>query len=506
MQTSTSSTLSPSSSAFSGASAVATEPRQSAYAGYQIIRRNGAVVAFEPSKIAVALMKAFLAVHGTQGAASAGVREDVDTLTEAVVRGLLRSRPSGGTFHIEDVQDQVELGLMRGGHHEIARAYVLYRERRTQERAKSAAEQQAATLPTLTVIDRGQRVPLDLPALQALIESACAGLGDDVKAAPILAETQRNLYDGVSIDEVYKAAILASRTRIEHDPGYTRATARLLQHTIRREILGEEVTHADMATRYAEYFPQFIAKGVQNELLDERLQQFDLERLGAALKLKLSKTELKIGEQQLMLPVLYFGDIRLLPPTYQGASIVSNEIAGLTLQGGQLRSTSLRNEAGDEELGAMLGFVPLRNGGGLITTDRFNYAGADYAFNANRTSVGAWYAQLEDIYNQRHFSLKHSEPVGDWVLGANLGYFDSAEDGKQLAGEIDNQAFYSLLSAKLGGHTFYLGYQAMFGDHGLPRVFANVSPLGNEVPTFTFDSATTSTPAAVSRARSGSAT
>jgi len=97
---------------------------------YQIIRRNGAVVSFEPSKIAVAMMKAFLAVHGTQGAASASVRETVDELTQGVVRALLRSRPGGGTFHIEDVQDQVELGLMRGGHHEVARAYVLYRERR----------------------------------------------------------------------------------------------------------------------------------------------------------------------------------------------------------------------------------------------------------------------------------------------------------------------------------------------------------------------------------------
>ena len=111
----------------------------SAYAGYQIIRRNGAVVGFEPNKIAVALMKAFLAVHGTQGAASASVRETVDLLTETVVHGLLRSRPGGGTFHIEDVQDQVELGLMRGGHHEVARAYVLYRERRAQERAKQGA-------------------------------------------------------------------------------------------------------------------------------------------------------------------------------------------------------------------------------------------------------------------------------------------------------------------------------------------------------------------------------
>src|ERR1700748_1670343 len=108
----------------------------SAYQGYQILRRNGAVVSFEPSKISVALMKAFLAVHGTQGAASASVRETVDGLTESVVRALLRSRPAGGTFHIEDVQDHVELGLMRGDHHEVARAYVLYRERRAQERAK----------------------------------------------------------------------------------------------------------------------------------------------------------------------------------------------------------------------------------------------------------------------------------------------------------------------------------------------------------------------------------
>ena len=125
-------------------------PSTSAYQGYQIIRRNGAVVAFEPNKIAVALMKAFLAVHGTQGAASASVRETVDGLTEAVVRALLRSRPGGGTFHIEDVQDQVELGLMRGGHHEVARAYVLYRERRAQERAKQAQPAQPSPEPALT--------------------------------------------------------------------------------------------------------------------------------------------------------------------------------------------------------------------------------------------------------------------------------------------------------------------------------------------------------------------
>jgi ribonucleoside-diphosphate reductase alpha chain len=255
---------------------------QSAYAGYQIIRRNGAVVGFEPNKIAVALMKAFLAVHGTQGAASASVRETVESLTETVVRALLRSRPGGGTFHIEDVQDHVELGLMRSGHHEVARAYVLYRERRAQERSRQSTPAAAKT-SELHVLEKGQRVPLDMDALRGLIESACANLGVDVKAEPILAETRRNLYDGVPIDEVYKAAILAARTLIEKEPSYTRATARLLLHTIRREILGDEVTQAQMAERYAEYFPQFIKKGVEAELLDEKLMQFDLARLGAAL-------------------------------------------------------------------------------------------------------------------------------------------------------------------------------------------------------------------------------
>ncbi|MBH9553234.1 ribonucleoside-diphosphate reductase subunit alpha [Inhella sp. 4Y17] len=257
----------------------------SAYLAYHIIRRNGAVVAFEPSKIAVALMKAFLAVHGAQGAASASVRETVDGLTEAVVRALLRSRPGGGTFHIEDVQDHVELALMRGGHHEIARAYVLYRERRASDRAaKGEAPVAPPPAEALHVLDGGVRKPLDLAALQALIESACADLGSEVKAAPILAETQRNLYDGVALDEVYKAAILSARTLIENEPGYTRATARILLHTIRKEILGRETTQAEMAQRYVEYFPKYIKKGVEAELLDPRLAQYDLAKLGAALK------------------------------------------------------------------------------------------------------------------------------------------------------------------------------------------------------------------------------
>lgn len=208
----------------------------------------------------------------------------------------------------------------------------------------------------------------------------------------------------------------------------------------------------------------------------------DYSRLGLTFKARFSKTELKVGELQPNLPVLAFSDIRLLPPSYQGVSVSSGEIAGLTLQAGHLTTTSLRNEAGDEKMIAMLGHVPQRG----AESDGFNYVGGDYAFNTNRTSVSYWHGQLKDIYRQDFVGLKHSQPMGDWVLGANLGYYDAREDGDKLLGKIDNQAFFSLLSAKHGGHIFYVGYQAMYGDSAFPRVFANISPLGNEVPTYEF--------------------
>jgi len=284
MQTSTQTNPSRPPAAVGSAQAQATATAATAFSQYQIIRRNGAVVPFEPSKIAVAMMKAFLAVHGTQGAASASVRETVEELTHAVVRALMRSRPGGGTFHIEDVQDQVELGLMRGSHHEVARAYVLYRERRAQERQKAPAAEAASAEPALHVLDNGQRLPLDQNRLRQRIETACQGLSQDVSAEPIVQETLRNVYDGIPAEEVHKAAIMSARTLIERDPDYTYVTARLLLQSVAKEVLGQEVTQDELEQAYPSYFGRFIARGVEAELLDEAMLHFDLERLGAALR------------------------------------------------------------------------------------------------------------------------------------------------------------------------------------------------------------------------------
>ncbi|MEW6415254.1 MAG: ribonucleoside-diphosphate reductase subunit alpha [Pseudomonadota bacterium] len=261
--------------------APADAPADTRYADYKLIRRNGAVVGFEPGKISIAVTKAFIAVQGGQAAASARIRELVESITGQVVSALMRRQPNGGTFHIEDVQDQVELALMRSGEHEVARAYVLYREKRAQERA--AAKAAGVSEATLHVIEDGQKKPLDTARLAAILADACAGLGDNVRAEPIMQTVLRDLYDGVPMAEVEKALVLAARSMIEQDPAYSYVTARLLLNSIRHEVLGEAVTQAQMGERYAEYFPQFIKKGIAAELLDERLGHYDLERLGAVL-------------------------------------------------------------------------------------------------------------------------------------------------------------------------------------------------------------------------------
>ena len=253
-------------------------------AQYKVIRRNGAVVPFEPSKITIAMTKAFLAVAGGQGAASARVREEVAKLTDVVVAALMKRKPEGGAIHIEEIQDQVELALMRGGEHEVARAYVLYREKRSQERALEKASKGAKSeAPTISVVENGVAKPLDLARLTSLVKASCQGLAD-VDPERILKATLKDLYDGVPMDEVRKCVILAARTLIEKDPAYSFVTARLLLDSIRHEALGEEASQADMATTYAEYFPRFVKHGVKIGLLNETLLQYDMKKLGAALK------------------------------------------------------------------------------------------------------------------------------------------------------------------------------------------------------------------------------
>jgi ribonucleoside-diphosphate reductase alpha chain len=253
------------------------------FSQYKVIRRNGSVVAFEPSKITIAMTKAFLAINGGQGAASARVREQVANLTESVVAALIKRKPEGGAIHIEEIQDQVELALMRGGEHEVARAYVLYREKRSQERAAKGRSAAKPAEHVINVTENGAKKPLDLDRLTHLVKESCAGLSD-VEPERILKATLKDLYDGVAVEEVRKGVVLSARALIEKDPAYSYVTARLLLDALRFEALGEEATQADMTAKYPEYFPRFVRHGVKIGLLNDALLQFDMKKLGAALK------------------------------------------------------------------------------------------------------------------------------------------------------------------------------------------------------------------------------
>jgi len=208
----------------------------------------------------------------------------------------------------------------------------------------------------------------------------------------------------------------------------------------------------------------------------------DFGRLALAGKMKISKTELKVGEWMPVLPILRSDDGRSLPQTFEGGQITSREIEGLTLYGGQFRQNSPRNDASQQDM-----FMLSKT---AFVSDRFNFVGGEYSFNDKRTMVGVWNAELKDIYQQQYLQVVHSQPMGAWTLGANLGYFQGREDGSARAGELDNRTMSALLSARYGGNTFYVGLQKLTGDDPWMRVngTAGIS-LANDSFNNTYDNA-----------------
>ncbi|WP_438283324.1 ribonucleoside-diphosphate reductase subunit alpha, partial [Pseudomonas alabamensis] len=272
------------SAADSNADLAATAPGQ-----LRVIKRNGTVVAYTDDKITVAITKAFLAVEGGTAAASSRIHDTVARLTEQVTATFKRRMPSGGTIHIEEIQDQVELALMRSGEQKVARDYVIYREQRAKERA-TRANTGAVVEPhpsiRITLAD-GSKSPLDMARLNTIISEACEGLAE-VDGELIQRETLKNLYDGVAIKDVNTALVMTARTLVEREPNYSFVTARLLMDTLRAEGLGflnvaDSATHHEMADLYAKALPAYVAKGIEFELLNPALADFDLEKLGKAI-------------------------------------------------------------------------------------------------------------------------------------------------------------------------------------------------------------------------------
>ena len=264
---------------------------------YRVMRRNGKITPFDSSKIYVALTKAFLAVEGNSAVVSKRVHEVCTQLTGDVEYALTRSQPGGGTFHIEDIQDHAELALMRGGHHQAARTYILYREERSKERQKqkakrmSAAEDKDAAKTSIQIVYKdGDKRPLDIQYIRGIVEEACS-FTEHVNASAIIEESFRNLYDGMSVDDLNTVLIISARTLIERDPHYSYASARLLLHKLRREALSfisgqhQEYSAEEMSQHYPQYFKRYLRKGVELKLLDRRLtERFDLDKLGRTLQ------------------------------------------------------------------------------------------------------------------------------------------------------------------------------------------------------------------------------
>jgi ribonucleoside-diphosphate reductase alpha chain len=253
----------------------------------RVIKRNGAVVTYDESKIVIAITKAYLAVEGGPAAASARVRETVNKMASQISTIFKRRMPSGGTIHIEEIQDQVELALMRTGEHKVARAYVLYRAEHARLRENQRVREEPSVSGLQVTYLDGTQGPLDTARLRTVIDEACAGL-EGVSADAIYEETLRNLYPGVKLEDVRTSAVMTARTLVEQDPNYSYVTARLLLDTLRSEALGflgltDSATQGEMNYRYATVLRPYIEKGVTLELLSPELLEFDLDVLSEAL-------------------------------------------------------------------------------------------------------------------------------------------------------------------------------------------------------------------------------
>ncbi len=253
----------------------------------RVIKRNGAVVTYDESKIVVAITKAYLAVEGGPAAASARVRETVNKMASQITTIFKRRMPSGGSIHIEEIQDQVELAMMRTGEHKVARAYVLYRAEHARLREQQRAREQPAESSIQVTYPDGTQGPLDTVRLRTVIDEACVGL-EGVSADAIYEETLKNLYPGVKLEDVRTSAVMTARTLVEQDPNYSYVTARLLLDTLRSEALGflgltDSATQGEMNYRYATVLRPYIEKGVALELLSPELLEFDLDVLADAL-------------------------------------------------------------------------------------------------------------------------------------------------------------------------------------------------------------------------------
>ena len=254
----------------------------------RVIKRNGKVVSFEVDKIKVAITKAFLAVEKGNAAASDRIHEKVNKTTAEVMDVFERRMPSGGTLHIEEIQDQVELQLMRSEEYKAARTYILYREERTQERKKEAPVIDIPNKPEINITKTdGTLVALDIDKVAALINDACEGL-EEVSMNEVLEEALKNLYDGVSIADMRTSLVMSARTKVEKEPNYSFVTARILMDQIRNEALGflkvaEDATYQDMEKYYPQALNAYIDKGIELDILNPELKTFDLEKLGAAL-------------------------------------------------------------------------------------------------------------------------------------------------------------------------------------------------------------------------------
>ena len=249
----------------------------------QVTKRDGRVVEFEPERILRAVEAAFRAEYCDK--TNAPLTEDqVDTIqriTAAVLEAASTEDRSGAVLEVEGVQDLVEEQLMRGGEFSVARRFIVYREERSRAR-RLRMETQSSTAGLEVTTASGSNEPVNTHLIKRRIYEACHGL-PQCKPNELLQDLFANMYNGISTVELEKAMVMIARQRIEREPVYNQVATRLVLNITDRQALGEVPDRADRDARVRDRFEGALRAGVEAELLNPELLDYDLAKLAAAL-------------------------------------------------------------------------------------------------------------------------------------------------------------------------------------------------------------------------------
>ncbi|MBU53194.1 MAG: ribonucleoside-diphosphate reductase subunit alpha [Deltaproteobacteria bacterium] len=244
----------------------------------KIKKRTGHIVDFQPDKITTAILKAMRAVRGRVDEES--ISELTTYVLDAIDKLYGRRIPD-----VEGIQDQVERALMERGYFDVARAYILYRERQRSMRLeqRTRIEEKIKKHDLMVTKRNGEQVAFDEHKIERVLRYAVRGYEGVIDVEKLLNKCREGIYEGMPTAEIARLAVITTRAFIEEDPSYDVITTRLFLSSLYKEVIREKFNSDDLSKRYREAFKRNLQLCIDSGRMDAKLLNFDMETITSAI-------------------------------------------------------------------------------------------------------------------------------------------------------------------------------------------------------------------------------